>query len=81
LNKLNDFFANESENNANSQSASITQNEKERKEFLEKLKSIRQTLINDLMSRKKLITMLSEKIQDEKDCFFTYEDEKLKIPQ
>ena len=72
---MNNSFANESENNFNAQ------NEKERKEFLEKLKNIRQTLIEDLISRKKLITKFCDKIQDEKDCFFTYEDEKLNIPK
>jgi len=57
------------------------QNEKERKDFLDKLKNIRQILIQDLTSRKKLITLLSEKIEIEKDCFFTFEDDKAKIPK
>jgi ClpP class serine protease len=64
LNKLTNSFANESENNFNAQ------NEKERKEFLEKLKNIRQTLIEDLISRKKLITKFSDKIQDERLFFY-----------
>ncbi len=68
---------NENELNINSN----LQNEKERKDFIEKLKNIRQTLITDLISRKKLILLLSEKIEDEKDCYFSYEDEKIKIPK
>jgi len=74
---LAEISENENELNINSN----LQNEKERKDFIEKLKNIRQTLITDLISRKKLILLLSEKIEDEKDCYFSYEDEKIKIPK
>ncbi len=48
--------------------------EKDKKELLEKIKNIRSTLINDLIERKKFISLLSEKIDEEKDIFFKLEE-------
>ena len=49
--------------------------EKDKKELIEKLKNIRSTLIEDLINRKKFINMLSEKIDEEKETFFTFEEQ------
>ena len=69
LNKLVESF-NENQNNS--------LGEKDQKEFSDKLKNIKEILIQDLINRKKFISLLSEKIQEEKDVFFMFEEEKIK---
>lgn len=82
LNKLMDNITNSSNSNNLLDNENKTSNsmqlEKEKKEFTEKLKGIREYLIKDLISRKKFIGSLSNKIEQEKECFFAFENQKIK---